>query len=645
MSNDRVILCGGLPSPASARGRQSLALDLRQPNANVTLKVQDISGRMAANPPPVLLDLLEVAAYVYSADQAVTRGGPTSQDFGAAWRRRLEFHIPVRQPDLWSSKPVRSALSETLGFLSDDEYEFNFRKLRKEQPVTGYLDFSPSVDAAFQADEVMLFSGGLDSLGGAVHELLQEQRSVALVSHRSSGKIDDKQRQLVRELKVRSPRRPLHVPVWVNKQEKLGREYTQRSRSFLFASLGAVVARLFDLWRIRFYENGVVSINLPISAQVVGSRATRTTHPQVLNGFAAIFTALFEKPFEVENPFRWKTKAEVVEVIRAAGCGELVKHAVSCTHVWDMTTLHTHCGTCSQCIDRRFATLAAGCSDKEDPPEMYAVDLERGERPPGHSRTMLESYFSTAKRVRTMSDTAFFAAFGEASRVLRHVKGMSADTAAAALLDMYRRHAGAVFKVVTDGMAARASELASGTLPRSCLLILALPAEYTRSVAFAEDVVVPVLALDEIKDGDPNRTLLARIVGRDRLDGLMKKIGARELFFVYLLFGSTQTHNVRGQLITVVPQGEASQALLKWSEAKYLRFAGLDRSKPADRVAKMWGEFVKQMCKERKLEPLFTDVHRTVTGERLFALRLRPAETQILVTSLSALFERKTTLR
>jgi len=645
VSNDRVIVCGGLPSPASARGRQAVTLDLRQPGGNVTLQVQDISGRMTANMPPVLVDLLEVAAYIYSADQAVTRGGPTSQDFGAAWRRRFEFHIPVRLPDLWSSKPVRNALCETLGFLSDDEYEFSFKKLRKEQPATGYLDFSQDVDAGFQADEVMLFSGGLDSLGGAVHELLQQKRSVALVSHRSSGKIDDKQRHLVRELQARSPRRPLHVPVWVNKQEKLGREYTQRSRSFLFASLGAVVARLFDLWRIRFYENGVVSINLPISPQVVGGRATRTTHPQVLNGFAEVFTALFEKPFAVENPFRWKTKAEVVEVIRAAGCGELVRHAVSCTHTWDMTTLHTHCGTCSQCIDRRFATLAAGCTDREDPPEMYVVDLVTGERPPGHSRTMLESYVSTAQRLRTMRDTEFFAAFGEASRVLRHVKGMSANDAAAALLDMYQRHAAAVVKVVTDGIAARATDIAAGVLPSSCLLILALPAEYKRPTAFADEVVVPVLALEEIKDGDPNHTLLAQIVGKDRLEGLTKKIGARELLFVYLLFGSKRTHNDRGHLITVVPQSEVMQTLVRWSEAAYLRLTGVDSQRPDHRVAKMWREFVQQMGKESKLRPLFTDVHRTVVGERLFGLRLRPAEKQILVSSLPALFERRAARR
>jgi hypothetical protein len=61
----------------------------------------------------------------------------------------------------------------------------------------------------------------------------------------------------------------LHVPVLVTRQDALRvQEYTQRSRSFLYAALACVVARLFGRNRFRFFENGVVSINLPISEQV-----------------------------------------------------------------------------------------------------------------------------------------------------------------------------------------------------------------------------------------------------------------------------------------------------------------------------------------------------------------------------------------
>jgi hypothetical protein len=43
-------------------------------------------------------------------------------------------------------------------------------------------------------DEVVLFSGGLDSLSGAIEELSTDGKRVALVSHRSSPKIYDHQK-------------------------------------------------------------------------------------------------------------------------------------------------------------------------------------------------------------------------------------------------------------------------------------------------------------------------------------------------------------------------------------------------------------------------------------------------------------------
>lgn len=643
MSNERVILCGGLPAPGKAKGKDTVPLSLWGNDSNVMLKVGDISQKMVANISPVLIDLLEIATYVYCADQATTRGGGSSREYGAKWRRQFQFHIPVREPDVWSSKPVRAALCDTLGFLSDDEYEFTFKKLAKPPPVDQYLDFGAGGASGFQAEEVILFSGGLDSLSGAIQEAITDKRSIALVSHRSSPKIDNRQRALLHDLKEHCPStQPFHVPVWINKEKALGREYTQRTRSFLYASLATVVARIFDLWKIRFYENGVVSINLPISPQVVGGRATRTTHPQVLNGFAEIFSAILQKPFAVENPFRWKTKAEVVKSIREAGCGDLIKHTVSCTHVWEMTNLKTHCGICSQCIDRRFGTLSAGCPDSEDPEEMYEVDLLRGERPPGDSRTMLESYVGMAKRVRSMSDLAFFTEFGEVHRVTQHIQGMKVDDAATRILAMYKRHATEVGDVITKGIQEHAQDISDGQVPSTSLLILALPDAYKRPATFAETPTTPVLVLDEIKDGETNRGLLARIVGNERFDGVNKKIGSRELFFVWLLFRSNRTHDFAGERITVVTEEEASQELLKWRDDGYLKFSGMDQDKPAYRVQKMWGEFVRQIEKEKNLKNLFTNAHKSLDRQRLYAICLRPNQKQIAVTSIPALFQKST---
>ena len=639
--NKRVILCGGLRAPNSADAKATVPLSLWGKESNVTLKLGDISQKMVTNIPPVLIDLLEIATYVYCADQATTRGGRSSRDYGARWRRQFQFHIPVREPDLWSSKQVHSALCDTLGFLSDDEYSFRFKNLRRPPPVDQYLDFDDGGTSGFQAEEVVLFSGGLDSLGGAIQETIAKKKSVALVSHRSNPKIDNRQRAVLDDLRAkRLSSRPFHVPVWINKEKALGREYTQRTRSFLYASLGAVIARSFDLWRIRFYENGIVSINLPISPQVVGARATRTTHPQVLNGFSDLFSAIFGKPFAVENPFRWMTKAEVVKSIRDRDCGDLIKHTMSCTHVWEMTTLKTHCGTCSQCIDRRFGTLAAGCPDSEDPEEMYNVDLLRGERPPGDSRTMLESYVRTAKRVKDMPDSAFFTEFGEVHRVTSQIRGMNVDEAATEILALYKRHAAEVDGVIAEGIRDHAQDISDGKVSNTSLLILALPDKYKRPATREEPPSTPLLVLDEIRDGETNRGLLARIVGHGRFEGVNKKIGPRQLLFVSLLFRSNRTHDVEGERFTVVTEDEASRELVKWSTDGHLRFSGKDRNKPAHRVKKMWGEFVRQISKEKNLINLFTDAHKSTGGERLYAMRLRPDEKRVAITSISALFRK-----
>ena len=116
----------------------------------------------------------------------------------------------------------------------------------------------------------------------------------------------------------------------------------QRSRSFLYMALGSTVAQMVGLSRVRFYENGIVSFNLPPSPQVIGARATRTTHPRVIDGFGGIISTLAGKQFVVENPFLWKTKTDIVRTIAEAGCAEMnqVHHQLH-THIGNDQTAHT----------------------------------------------------------------------------------------------------------------------------------------------------------------------------------------------------------------------------------------------------------------------------------------------------------------
>jgi hypothetical protein len=125
----------------------------------------------------------------------------------------------------------------------------------------------------------------------------------------------------------------MHIPVWMNLTDGVGRESTHRTRSFLFAALATVTARLFHLDRFHFCENGTVSLNLPPVAQVVGSRATRSMHPQALAGFRRLLSAVVGEPFDVDNPFAWLTKTQIVERIAENGGADLIRHSRSCTRV------------------------------------------------------------------------------------------------------------------------------------------------------------------------------------------------------------------------------------------------------------------------------------------------------------------------
>jgi hypothetical protein len=125
---EHLVLCGGTDASPGASAR-SLRLNLRGASANVRLQISDISRRFLTNIPDVLTDLLEVAIYVYAADGAISRGGKVDAQLGARWRRKMRLVLPVRRPNLWSSDPVSSALIETLTFLSEDDYAFEFRPL------------------------------------------------------------------------------------------------------------------------------------------------------------------------------------------------------------------------------------------------------------------------------------------------------------------------------------------------------------------------------------------------------------------------------------------------------------------------------------------------------------------------------------
>ena len=280
----------------------TIGMDVQGEAKNVNLRIDYITRAMLSNVPDLLIDLLEVAAYIYCADQRLGRGSDKLTNFGENWRRSLHFSISVRLPEVWQHSDVQKLLAETLGFLSDDSYSFDFR--RADVPAQPRELYFPNlIDASMEHDEIALFSGGVDLFAGAVDNLVANGKSVTLVGHYSSSKVQNVQKTLIDGLKQRGFDRSVsYVPVWVTNQGVSAREFTQRTRSFLFACLGLVIARMSGKDSFNFYENGIVSINPPLAGDVIGGRATRSTHPKVLRGLEALFSTLLDRSISDPHP-------------------------------------------------------------------------------------------------------------------------------------------------------------------------------------------------------------------------------------------------------------------------------------------------------------------------------------------------------
>ena len=67
----------------------ALQLALEGRSRNITLKLEDISKRLVRNVPDLLIDLIEIATYVYCADHTTGRGGECQTGMGSAWRREF----------------------------------------------------------------------------------------------------------------------------------------------------------------------------------------------------------------------------------------------------------------------------------------------------------------------------------------------------------------------------------------------------------------------------------------------------------------------------------------------------------------------------------------------------------------------------
>ncbi len=391
-----VYLCNGATLPDGVDPSECTVLDYRSSGDELPLVRLGLPDfvRSVFNLPDRCLDLLEIAAYVFAADRLTPRGSKTAVEY-QSWSRSLHFVAKVRDYEFWRQPRVGETLGAALRFATGDkDYQFTFQA-GHTTPPTSLFDretFSVEQDGDLS---ILLFSGGLDSLAGAVQRLEQTSEHVCLVSHLSQVGTIRTQRGLASALQRDYLGRVSRYQFRTHLQGIRSKEETQRSRPFLFGSIAFALATAFGHDRFYICENGITSLNFARRDDLINARASRTTHPQTIGRLAHLFSIIAEKPFTLETPFLWDTKSDVVEYLKESGRGHLIPSSVSCSHTYNSGPNATHCGECFQCLDRRIGIYGAG-AENDDNEGLYATNIVTCSIQTAEGRTTAVDYLRQA---------------------------------------------------------------------------------------------------------------------------------------------------------------------------------------------------------------------------------------------------------
>lgn len=298
------------------------------------------------------LDLFYISLMVYYADRKVLR-----TDFSDNWTREFTLYIPVIELNKWRDK--KAHLEKMISFLSGDIWQIRFRKRELNLKETKISDniIRRYTGRKFDPDKFCMLSGGLDSFIGAT-DLLAQTKNVAFIGHYGGGKgvkpFQDAVNAVLKEKFDLDDNQFFNF----NATPVNGVEDSTRTRSLLFFAHAIILASCSNR-EVELYipENGLISLNIPLTNSRLGSSSTRTTHPYYMGLLQKLLDGLGLK-IKLRNPYQFKTKGEMMQDSPNKAFIEAhYQITMSCSHPdqgrYQRLSEALHCGTCLPCTIRR----------------------------------------------------------------------------------------------------------------------------------------------------------------------------------------------------------------------------------------------------------------------------------------------------
>lgn len=293
-------------------------------------------------------DLLTIAKAVYAADKRSPRDKAEDQ-----WSRTIRLTIELMEPAAW--QPHLERLTGLLTLLTGDDWQLTF--------TGGGIPLDGGKQPLFpgeKAEEVALFSGGLDSTAYAATRLRQRGDLLLLISYFQQKEVT-RQRDIYTALRENARRnceiRQISQDVYKKDDQA---ELSARSRGLLYVATAIYAAAAHGTAKVAIPENGQMAVNPPLTPGRLAACSTRSVHPRTLSTLNSLIRDL-GGDVEVVNPFVGLTKGEVCErALRAEVPERLLWETMSCGRPpIHRTDREFHCGLCYPCLLRRSGLLHA----------------------------------------------------------------------------------------------------------------------------------------------------------------------------------------------------------------------------------------------------------------------------------------------
>lgn len=321
--------------------------------------------------PPDLTDFVDVAGELFKADRIT----PFNRQLrGGSKTRTIRASLPVKRLAHWNTPKARGTLAELLEFLTDDEWDLEFRRRERPHRYSESQRYLLPRDRA-PSTKIALLSGGLDSFAGIGAELAESpSANIDCVSVVTNGRWEGCQKNLAMRLRdshcgtIRHIRFKFHMEgARAQSQPSL-----RRTRGLLFLTSGLVTAAHVGSPELLIFENGVGAINLPYDRGNLGQTSSKAAHPTTLRLMEELFAMVSGRRITIRNPCELKTKAEMCRALPLT-LRRCISRTYSCDTFGARRASAPQCGTCTSCILRLLSLRSVGLG-KYDPPSAYEHD-------------------------------------------------------------------------------------------------------------------------------------------------------------------------------------------------------------------------------------------------------------------------------